>query len=84
MTKVIVIVREDETQEPKWWIAEGDPFSYEPLNIIEPFPEELKGAWKETFIEFMNSCAPWLLFFDETGTENGKSIDNRKVLLPNN
>lgn len=84
MAKVIVIVRENETDEPKWWTAEGDPFSHEPLKIIEPFPEELKSAWKETFIEFMNSCAPWLLFFDEKGRETGTGLNGREIVYPDN
>ena len=59
MTPKVILV----DAEKRWWICElvlgGN------IKKVEAFPEDLKEAWKIEFLEFIESIAPQIIYFDE-------------------
>lgn len=81
MERVIVVVKMEGSNEATWWTAEGKPMDSEPLRVIEPFPEELKGSWKEEFINFINDIAPQVVYFDSNGRTSSTSAKGRHIIF---
>ena len=66
----------------KWWIAEVENvFGEGEIILIQEKTEELKEAFAEDFVDFINGIAPHILYIEE-GKENfsGTDAKNRKVI----
>lgn len=78
--KIIVVIKKEGFNEPQWWIADGNPFDNAPIRITESF-DRFKEAFKEEFIEYINECSPWLLWFTEDGGTSGTSAKDREIIF---